>query len=616
MLQPVFEAILQNATRICEANFGNLVLYDGEVFHRVAVHNAPEAWATEHQRDPRRTREQAPLLYRLLDTKEVVHVADIDADMPSETIQRFTSARTLVLVPMLKGAELVGVIGVYRQEVRPFTDKQVALLRNFAAQAVIAIENARLLNELRQSTADLTESLEQQTATADVLRVISSSPGELKPVFRSMLNNATRICDAKSGFLFRAENDGFRIVASSDAGVDVAGQMEQRTFKFGPSTPNGRAQLTRQIVHVRNLAEDQAYLEGEPLAVWAVEQAHIRTLLVAPMLKDEELIGIFGIQREEVKPFTDKQIALMQTFAAQAVIAIENTRLLNELRQSLEQQTATSEVLRVISSSPGELDPVFQAMLENATRICAAEFGMLFSYDGALFNKIATRNVPPALLQFLESRGAFAPPPGTTLHEMLTTRRATHDADASAAQMHSAPVRLGGAKSFLNVPMFKDDALIGAIAIYRQEIRPFTDKQIELLTNFAAQAVIAIENARLLNELRESLEQQTATADVLQIISMSISVGLGPQIGIQKGPLCFTLRTISARAVGVFRGCGDGASAGCWLIVAAALEAPAVIAGLDDIAVVGQAIEQRGRHLGIAEDARPFTECEVGGDDD
>src|SRR6516165_1666249 len=237
--------------------------------------------------------------------------------------------------------------------------------------------------ELARLTRERDEALERESATSEVLKVISASVGELGPVFGAMLENATRICEATSGLLVRAEADGFRIAASVRQRADIE-DMKHRTFKFGPSTPIGRAVRTRQIVHVANLSEDRAYLEREPLAVWAVEQANVRTVLVVPMLKRKELIGVFGLEREEVKPFTDKQIELLQNFAAQAVIAIENTRLLNELRQrtddlteSLDQQTATSEVLRVISSSPGELQPVFQAMLENAVRICDAKFGAL-----------------------------------------------------------------------------------------------------------------------------------------------------------------------------------------------------------------------------------------------
>ena len=499
-LKPVFNSMLENAVRICDAAFGNIYRWHDGALHLVAGHNTPPAFAKARRRSPVNPAWN-PLVGRMVATKMAAHMADVAAhpgyidrsDPGAVSAVELGGVRTALAVPMLKDNELIGSFTLYRQQPRPFTDKQIELVQNFAAQAVIAIENTRLLNDLRQRTDDLSEALEQQTATSEVLRAISSSQGELGPVVQAMLENATRICEAKSGFLFRAENDGFRIVASSDDEADVAGQMKQRTFKFGPSTPIGRAQLTRQIVHVPNLAEDQAYLEGEPLAVWGVEQAHVRTLLVVPMLKDEELIGIFGIHREEVKPFAGKHIALVQNFAAQAVIAIENTRLLNELRQSLEQQTATADVLKVISSSRGNLEPVFEAMLENATRICAASFGSMVLRDGDGFRRVALHNAPPEFAEF-NKKEPFIPAGGSsTLDQIMTTKQILHlpveDPDTPLA-------RFAGARTVLGVPLLKDNELIGVFGIYRREILPFTDKQIELAKNFAAQAVIAIENAR------------------------------------------------------------------------------------------------------------------------
>jgi GAF domain-containing protein len=247
------------------------------------------------------------------------------------------------------------------------------------------------------------------------------------------------------------------------------------------------------------------------------------------LLKDDSLIGTITIYRQEVRPFTDKQIALLQNFAAQAVIAIENTRLLNELRQrttdvseALEQQTATSEVLQVISSLPGELEQVFRSMLENAVRICNAKFGTMFRFDGDAFHPMAMLNTPPALTNFLQRRGRFVPESGNGLYQVWKSKKLLHTLDDAASPVPSAPAKLAGARTYLGVPMLKDDELIGIIVIYRQEVRAFTEKQIDLVKNFAAQAVIAIENTRLLNELRESLQQQTATADVLKVISRSI----------------------------------------------------------------------------------------------
>jgi GAF domain-containing protein len=263
---------------------------------------------------------------------------------------------------MLKDDQLIGVITIYRQEVRPFTDKHIALVTNFAAQAVIAIENARLLNELRQRTSDLTETLEQQTATSEVLKVISSSPGELEPVFQSLLGNATRLCAADFGLMFQYDGNSFRLMAQLGADQDYVEYMEREPFHPRPETLTGRVLQARGPVQIEDFAKSKGYLDRDPLVVMAVERGGVRTTLGVPMLRENELIGVISLYRQEVRLFTDKQVELLQNFADQAVIAIENTRLLKELRQrtddlteSLEQQTATSKVLEVISRSAFDL---------------------------------------------------------------------------------------------------------------------------------------------------------------------------------------------------------------------------------------------------------------------
>jgi signal transduction histidine kinase/putative methionine-R-sulfoxide reductase with GAF domain len=382
--------------------------------------------------------------------------------------------------------------------------------------------------EIARLRRELDNALAQQEAAAEVLRVISSSPGELEPVFEALLANAMRICEAKFGHLLLHDGENFRAAALHDVPAVYRHFWERGPIRPGPMTGLGRLASAKQVVHVADLAAEQAYADRDPLRVASVELAGARTFLAVPMLKENELIGAIVIYRQEVRPFTDKQIALLKGFADQAVIAIENTRLLNELRErtddlaeSLEQQTATSQVLRVISSSPGELEPVFNVMLENAVKLCGAKFGNMFLYDGKLFHNAAFYNAPQPLLEFLQQRGPFRPPPGTSLDRVIQTKAVAHIADDAASTNPSAPARLAGARTNFSVPMLKDAALIGAITIYRQEVRPFTDKQIDLVQSFASQAVIAIENTRLLNELRESLQQQTATADVLKVISRS-----------------------------------------------------------------------------------------------
>jgi GAF domain-containing protein len=518
--------MLENATRICEARFGSLYLCEGDGVRTMAMHNAPPAFAQAiAQREPLFRPLPLSALARVIATKQIVHISDYSKDPAYKErepgvvrIVELAGARTLLNVPMVKEDELIGVIVIYRQEVRPFTDKQIALLQNFAAQAVIAIENARLLNELR-------ESLDQQMATSEVLRVISSSPGDLEPVFQAMLANATRICDARFASMFLRDGDSFRSVAATQDAPRA--YVEARTkselpLQPSPEGPLGRVAITKEVAQTADLRELRSYqVERHPFMVAAVELGGFRTALSVPMLKDNELVGAINILRQEVRPFTQKHVALVTNFAAQAVIAIENTRLLNELRQSLEQQTATSEVLSVISSSPGELEPVFQAMLENAVRICEAKFGALYRIDGEKFHFAAEVGTPLEFVEHQRRRGPFQPSPGSQLERVLRTRQVSHTDDATVEFASRPAATLAGARSTVAVPMLKDDVLIGAIFIYRTEVRPFTEKQIELVKNFAAQAVIAIENTRLLNELRESLQQQTATADVLKVISRS-----------------------------------------------------------------------------------------------
>jgi len=529
-LEPVFQAMLENAVRICDATFGNIYRWDGNTLHLVAAHNTPPAFAEARRRSPLHPKKTS-VIARLLETKTAIHFdAATDqgyvdrSDPAAVTGVELGGVRTVLVVPMLKENELIGSFTVYRQEPRPFTEKQISLVTSFAAQAVIAIENTRLLNELRQS-------LEQQTATADVLKVISSSPGELQPVFDAMLANATRICEASLGNLSLYENGGFRHVALHGAPAGYAELREREPIVIPhPAQGLGRLVKTKQIVHITDILAEPAEARGR-----LADLAGARTLLIVPMLKEQELVGSMGIYRQEVRPFTDKQIALVENFAAQAVIAVENTRLLNELRQSLEQQTATADVLRVVSSSPGELQPVFQAMLENAVRVCGAQFGMLYLSEGDGFRTVAMHNVPRAFAESRRRQPFFSPGPGSPMGRVVRTRQVAHISDITTEQDFNEGkraltdlVELGGARTVAAVPMFKDDDLVGAIVIYRQEVRPFSGKQIDLIKNFAAQAVIAIENTRLLNELRqrtsdltESLEQQTATSKVLEVISRS-----------------------------------------------------------------------------------------------
>ena len=344
-------------------------------------------------------------------------------------------------------------------------------------------------------------------ATSEVLGVISSSPGDLRPVFETILENATRICEAKFGNLFLYDRGIFRTVARHNTPPAYAAAGMQVAIQPPPDTALGQLARTKQVVQVADVSAEPGYIRRDPRFVAGVELAGMRTLLAVPMLKENELAGSINIYRQSVRPFTEKQIALVQNFAGQAVIAIENARLLSELKESLQQQTATADVLRIISSSPGELEPVFQAILKSAIRICEAKFGHMVLADGDLFRLAAEADTPAELTEHLKRRGSFEPTPDSHLDRARRTRHVSHTADDATEAVQGLAHKYGGARSIVAVPMLKDENLIGVILIYRQEVRPFTDKQIELVKNFAAQAVIAIENARPLNELRERAEE-------------------------------------------------------------------------------------------------------------
>jgi GAF domain-containing protein len=527
-LTPVFEAMLEKALSLCDVGYGCLRTYDGRLFHPVADRGNAQFSEIALGWEPFEPLPGSPPA-RIASGEAVIQIADLVANAAREpgnprarALVEIGGARTAIWVAMRNESQLLGYITAYRQEAKPFTDKQIALLQSFAAQAVIAMENARLLTETR-------EALEQQTATAEVLQVINSSPGDLAPVFDAMLEKAVRLCGANFGGLTRVDGEDFHYVAMHNVPPAFAESMRQPR-PIGPGVAHYRLLNGEEVVQVQDVTAEDIYRSGEPGRRALADLGGARTVLWAALRKDNTLLGAFVIYRKEVRPFTNKEIALLQNFAAQAVIAMENARLLTETREALEQQTATAEVLQVINSSPGDLTPVFDAMLAKATRLCEAPFGHLRTWDGECFHLGAVHG-EPQFCDWVRQRGPIRPDrynDATPLGRIIAGERVVSFVDVPGDERYrtSHPgfremAEASGVRSAIWVALHKDDVLLGTITVYRREIRPFTDKQIALLQNFAAQAVIAMENARLITETREALEQQTATAEVLGVINAS-----------------------------------------------------------------------------------------------
>ena len=506
---PVFETILQKAHALCGIAYGSLQIYDGEKFRAVATHGLPEPLAM-------RLREgyaPGPNVRQLIDGAAFAQFPDIGLiDEPMARAAAEGGMKTLLCVALRTDGRLLGQIVCVRMEVRPFTDREIALLQGFAAQAVIAMENARLITETR-------EALEQQTATADILRVISQSPTDIGPVLRAVVSAALRFCGAEDAML--ALRDGDESVTAAHEGP-LGGVVGTRARLDPRGRGTVRAIVERRTIHVPDVAAP----DQNEFAVWRdlAREQNFRAFVVAPMMRDGVAIGSIGLRRPNPGPFTPRQIALLESFAAQAVIAIENVRLFTELRAALDRQTAMAEVLAVINANPGELTPVFDAILEKALSLSRSSYGILARFDGEKAWQVAGRNIPPALADL--ARGGHKPESGTMMHRLVLGDDVAHLADIRDDEAYRAGVPsrvltadVAGARSQLLVALRKDGRLLGCINIYRTEVRAFSEAEVTLVRSFADQAVIAMENARLITETREALERQTAMAEVLAAIN-------------------------------------------------------------------------------------------------
>jgi GAF domain-containing protein len=525
-LQPVFDAIAARAMHLCGASSGAITRFDGELIHIAALANvSPEAAPAVRSAFPMPPSRRSAAARAVL-TGGLVHIPDVVED-PEYGIATQPGFRSVVSVPMLHKGKAIGAVTVGRPHTGPFSERQISLLQAFAAQAVIAVENVRLFQELESRNRDLTEALEQQTATAEILRVISSSPTDLQPVMEVVAESAARFCGAANAAILRLEGELLRLVAAH--GPIPASLVIGTTIAASSQSVSGRVVRDRHTIHIEDIL---ALPETEFRDHLALTRGSARTVLATPLLREGVPIGVIYMRRDEVQPFTDKQIALLKTFADQAVIAIENVRLFTELQASnreltsaLDTQTVTSDILRVISRSQTNVQPVFDAILASAARLLRAYSGAVTRLVGDQIELVALTSTDAAAdaglrALFPQSVHSELPHP-QALRSRAPINLTDTQTDLRVPEAVRVNARARGYRSWITVPLLRSDEAVGTISVTRRDPGGFTDDEIALLETFAGQAVIAIENVRLFNEIKEALEQQTATAEILRVISSS-----------------------------------------------------------------------------------------------
>jgi GAF domain-containing protein len=531
-LQPVLETLVDSAVRLCGADIGGITLREGDVL-RFMAGTAP-AELLEYERTHPHPLGRGTFQGRAALEGVTIHVPDVfqDAEYERPEAAIMGDFRAVLSVPLKRGQETIGVFGLARRTAGPFSQRQIELVETFADQAVIAIENVRLFEEVQARTAELEEALQQQTATADVLKVISRSAFNLGAVLDTLIASACRLCNAEMGLIFLARDGSFSPEASHGMPPGYLEFVRTHPIKPGRETFTGRAALTKAVVNVADALVDREFTFSE-----ARDRAGYRAMLAVPLLRQGEVIGVFAMPRRTPGAFSDKQVELVQTFADQAVIAIENVRLFEEVQQrtreateALEYQTATSDVLSVISRSPTDVQPVFNMIAQSAARLCEAQFCFVYRFDGELLHFVAHHGITEESVEIVRNTFPVAPTRGSAAERAILYLDVAQipDLTLDSEFTHRAAAAFSGLRSAVAVPMLRDGLPIGCIAVGRAETGFLAAKQVELLKTFADQAVIAIENVRLFDEVKartaelsESLQQQTATADVLKVISRS-----------------------------------------------------------------------------------------------